>query len=145
MPKIHVAENPTHLCSTTLADVVRRIQSILWLEDLGAERSFWDVNKEWNSDTVSDIADVLTSEGLQPKLVDAIGPFDFRVTMHYQDAEGNVATTHQGGSGTFSAMTEPDAIECAQDAWADPRVEAFGFVPVFEVHRVLKGKNHAAE
>lgn len=58
-----------------LRSIVKRIVWVLWLRDgkhLG-ELCTWDVNKQWDSDTTSDIADVLGFFGIRRAVEKAHG------------------------------------------------------------------------
>jgi hypothetical protein len=59
-------KDPTSLPSADLARIVADIQAFLWLDvDRDAE-SFWNPEKEWDFDTVENIAGLLSEFGLEP-------------------------------------------------------------------------------
>jgi hypothetical protein len=49
-----------------LLDVVERIQAILWLEQDERDET-WDPDKEWDSETIEQVAAVMTEYGLRPE------------------------------------------------------------------------------
>lgn len=53
---------PSELSHEKLVAILIHVQSILWAGDGSAP----DPDKEWNSDTLEDIADVLEAAGLKP-------------------------------------------------------------------------------
>ena len=64
--------NPYEISShTELADIVTRIQAILWLEKGTCEHcgscvDIWNPDKQWNAETADLIAMVLSDHGLRP-------------------------------------------------------------------------------
>jgi hypothetical protein len=51
-----------------LADIVSRVQGILW-RDANAAGAFWNPDKVWDAETVEGVAAVLASHGLRPTAV----------------------------------------------------------------------------
>jgi len=59
-------KDPTSLPPADLARIIADIQAFLWLDvDRNAE-SFWNPEKEWDFDTVENIAGLLSEFGLEP-------------------------------------------------------------------------------
>lgn len=56
---------PNRLAGSALADVIIDIQSILWVGEGGEV----DTDKEWNSDTLEQIAEILRGAKLAPQWV----------------------------------------------------------------------------
>jgi hypothetical protein len=48
-----------------LERIVLDVQSVLWL-DLNDDRDTWDPDKEWDSETIEFVAEVLARHGLRP-------------------------------------------------------------------------------
>lgn len=57
------AERLEQMNHDKLKRLVKRIQHILWLDESGQ----WDEDKEWNADTLQDIAAIFEWEGLVPQ------------------------------------------------------------------------------
>jgi hypothetical protein len=51
------------LDKATLREVVTTIQEILWFDGVAGE---WDRDKEWDSETIEDVAEILVRKGLRP-------------------------------------------------------------------------------
>ena len=59
--------NIKSLSRAELETVVRSVQDYLWNDGLGYGSVEWNADKEWDSDTVEDIAGTLASVGLRPE------------------------------------------------------------------------------
>lgn len=58
-------KNPNSLDHDQLLDVVERIQAVLWLEPDERDET-WNPDKEWDSETIEQVAAVMTEHGLRP-------------------------------------------------------------------------------
>ena len=55
-----------HLGPANLAEIVAEIQSLLWQTPDAAGNLVWDLDKEWDAETVEYIAAILEDHGLRP-------------------------------------------------------------------------------
>lgn len=60
-------KSPHALAGRALADIVERIQNILWLDQDEGGDDAWNRDKEWDSGTAEDVANVLIEAGLRPE------------------------------------------------------------------------------
>lgn len=58
--------DPYNLTHNTLARILTVIQAILWL-DIDEDGDFWNPNKEWGVETIEEVSNMLTANGLSPK------------------------------------------------------------------------------
>ncbi|MBI3408782.1 MAG: hypothetical protein HY040_10535 [Planctomycetes bacterium] len=56
---------PSELSVAAMAAIISEIQKILWL-DATTAGEVWNVDKEWDSETVERVAAVLEEHGLRP-------------------------------------------------------------------------------
>jgi hypothetical protein len=135
VPKYVVAD-PRELDAATLANLVTFVQEVLWLEP--ATVSYWSTDKVWVPELLEVTAREFYRMGLGPKPVEDKEPTRFHVVMRVWevDAAGRFLQSSET-KGVFSAMSAADAVECAEDAWLDPKLEAEGCTFEFSVRKLI--------
>jgi hypothetical protein len=56
---------PRQLSREDMEQIISQIQAILWL-DMSEDGELWNPDKEWDSETVENVAAVLADHGLRP-------------------------------------------------------------------------------
>jgi hypothetical protein len=58
---------PSNLTREQLVHIVEKVQKVLYWDMNAQEQMFWNLDKEWDSETMAQVAGVLTDAGLAPQ------------------------------------------------------------------------------